>query len=570
MATLNVLLTGFGVVRDGTQSDYVVFYGTIQQGNGNSWTVYRSFDVFQRLGQQLSMIFGQAVPSCPARMFNLRFPDSLEKTRVELNMWMMQLLQHPPIYQSHVFVDFVSADANVPPLGLQNTAVAAPPRGGNIGDLDMDEMFDSTTDDDPRSHDELHDDDIFQFDYNTDMSSAGLDQQTLLKETQLQHAQHVEEQKKSEKVTLEDFVMIKVIGKGSFGKVLLVRKRDTGLIYAMKVLRKENIIKRNQVEHTRTERHVLGYVRHPFIVGLNYAFQTSEKLYFVLDYCAGGELFFHLGKVQRFPEHRARFYAAEITLAIEYVHNLDVIYRDLKPENVLLDENGHIRLTDFGLSKEGIQDDFSGANSFCGTPEYLSPEILNRSGHGRAVDWWSLGALLYEMLTGLPPFYCRDRDRLFEKIRKGDLSFPKYLSPSAKDLLKKLLERDPTRRLGTGPTDASEIKNHPFFVEIKWDALATGQVPPPWRPTFSGALDTSQFDREFTDMPVVSPDNHVRGGMAMAVGRRPANGTAYGSSLASNDPFKGFTYTEDSYLQDGLPGRSPATRGSGRMRHHNM
>eukprot|EP00644_Phytophthora_capsici_P009802 jgi/Phyca11/12359/fgenesh1_pm.PHYCAscaffold_108_\ len=313
----------------------------------------------------------------------------------------------------------------------------------------------------------------------------------------MQHQQQIEAQKKrSEKVTLEDFVMIKVIGKGSFGKVLLVRKRDTGLIYAMKVLRKENIIKRNQVEHTRTERHVLGYVRHPFIVGLNYAFQTSEKLYFVLDYCAGGELFFHLGKVQRFPEHRARFYAAEITLAIEYVHNLDVIYRDLKPENVLLDENGHIRLTDFGLSKEGIQDDFSGANSFCGTPEYLAPEILNRSGHGRAVDWWSLGALLYEMLTGLPPFYCRDRDRLFEKIRKGDLSFPKYLSPNAKDLLKKLLERDPTQRLGTGPTDAGEIKNHPFFAEIKWDALATGQLPPPWRPTFSGALDTSQFDRE--------------------------------------------------------------------------
>ncbi|KAH7491168.1 hypothetical protein KRP22_011313 [Phytophthora ramorum] len=571
MATLSVLITGFGVARDGGQADCVVFLGTVQQGGGGPWTVYRPFEAFQRLGQQLAMIFGQAVPACPPHTFDMRFPDSLEKARVDLSMWMMQLLQHPPIYQSHVFVDFVSADANVPPPGMQGPAMGG--RAANVvGDLDMDEMFDSTTDDDPR---ELRDDDMFQFDYNTDMSGAGLDQQTLLEETQMQHNQQLQEKKKrSEKVTLEDFVMIKVIGKGSFGKVLLVRKRDTGLIYAMKVLRKENIIKRNQVEHTRTERHVLGYVRHPFIVGLNYAFQTSEKLYFVLDYCAGGELFFHLGKVQRFPEHRARFYAAEITLAIEYVHNLDVIYRDLKPENVLLDENGHIRLTDFGLSKEGIQDDFSGANSFCGTPEYLAPEILNRSGHGRAVDWWSLGALLYEMLTGLPPFYCRDRDRLFEKIRKGDLSFPKYLSPNAKDLLKKLLERDPTQRLGTGPTDAGEIKNHPFFAEIKWDALATGQLPPPWRPTFSGALDTSQFDREFTDMPVVSPDNHVRG-MAMAMGRRPANGAAYGSSLTGNDPFKGFTYTEDSYLQDGLPGRSPGLsstpgRGSGRVRHHNM
>uniref|UniRef100_A0AAV1TAV1 non-specific serine/threonine protein kinase n=1 Tax=Peronospora matthiolae TaxID=2874970 RepID=A0AAV1TAV1_9STRA len=576
MATLSVVVTGFGLVRNGPQQpDCAVFLGTVHQSSSHSssWTIYRPFEAFQRLGQQLSMIFGQMVPVCPPRLFDVRFPDSLEKARLDLSMWMLQLLQHVPIYQSHVFVDFVSADANVPPPGLQQatalgpTATAAARGGGNIGDLDMDEMFHSTTDDDPRSHDELHDDDMFQFDYSTDMSGAGLDQQTLLEETQLQHAQQVREQKKSEKVTLEDFVMIKVIGKGSFGKVLLVRKRDTGLIYAMKVLRKENIIKRNQVEHTRTERHVLGYVRHPFIVGLNYAFQTSEKLYFVLDYCAGGELFFHLGKVQRFPEHRARFYAAEITLAIEYVHNLDVIYRDLKPENVLLDENGHIRLTDFGLSKEGIQDDFSGANSFCGTPEYLAPEILNRSGHGRAVDWWSLGALLYEMLTGLPPFYCRDRDRLFEKIRKGDLSFPKYLSPNAKDLLKKLLERDPTGRLGTGPTDAGEIKNHPFFAEIKWNALAGGQVPPPWHPTFSGALDTSQFDREFTDMPVVSPDNQVRG-MAMSMGRR--SGTAYGSSLTGNDPFKGFTYTEDSYLQDGLPGHSPGIRGSGRVRHHNM
>lgn len=391
---------------------------------------------------------------------------------------------------------------------------------------------------------------MFTFDYNTDLSV-------------IQQPSQQQANPKKEKVQLEDFTMIKVIGKGSFGKVLLVRKRDTGLIYAMKVLHKENIIKRNQVEHTRTERHVLGYVRHPFIVGLNYAFQTSEKLYFVLDYCAGGELFFHLGKVQRFPEPRARFYAAEITLAIEYVHNLDIIYRDLKPENVLLDENGHIRLTDFGLSKEGIQDDFSGANSFCGTPEYLAPEILNRSGHGRAVDWWSLGALLYEMLTGLPPFYCRDRDRLFEKIRKGDLSFPKYLSPAAKDLLIKLLERDPTKRLGTGPDDAGEIKNHPFFAEIQWDALAMGHVPPPWRPTFSGALDTSQFDREFTEMPIQSPDNHVRG---VAMTRRPpAN-----SAQASGDLFKGFTYTEDSYLQDGLPHYSGSLRGSGRVRHTNL
>ncbi|TMW58912.1 hypothetical protein Poli38472_007057 [Pythium oligandrum] len=535
MATLSVLITGFGVIRDVHQPEALVFYVNVQQGGCNSWMVYRRFEAFQRLGNQLSLIFG-AIPTCPPRMFDLRYPETLEKARVELSMWMMQLLHHPPIYQSHVFLEFISADANVVPVGLQQNAFGNTQQRNNIGELDMDEMFDST-DDDGRNHDDLRDDDMFGFDYNIETEDP---EHAVIAQPQPQ------EQLRREKVSLEDFNMVKVIGKGSFGKVLLVKKRDNGMIYAMKVLRKENIIKRNQVEHTRTERHVLGYVRHPFIVGLNYAFQTDEKLYFVLDYCAGGELFFHLGKVQRFPEARARFYAAEITLAIEYVHNLDIIYRDLKPENVLLDSNGHIRLTDFGLSKEGIQDDFSGANSFCGTPEYLAPEILNRSGHGRAVDWWSLGALLYEMLTGLPPFYCRDRDKLFEKIRKGDLSFPKYLSPQAKDLLSRLLERDPTKRLGTGPDDAGEIKNHPFFAEIQWDPLALGQVPPPWRPTISGAMDTSQFDREFTDMPVVSPDNTARGGIAMA--RRPQMNAANNADL-----FKGFTYTEESYLQDGLP-----------------
>lgn len=216
---------------------------------------------------------------------------------------------------------------------------------------------------------------------------------------------------------------------GSFGKVFLVRDKSNGTLYAMKVLRKDYIIKKNQIEHTKTERSVLGRaVHHPYIVGLNMAFQTADKLFLVLDYCPGGELFFHLGKVGRFPEERARFYAAQITLALEYVHKMDVIYRDLKPENVLLDQNGNVRLTDFGLSKEGVSDHSTGANSFCGTPEYIAPEVLRREGHGRAVDWWSLGALLYEMITGLPPFYSRNRETMFEKIMKAELNFPQQIS----------------------------------------------------------------------------------------------------------------------------------------------
>lgn len=332
---------------------------------------------------------------------------------------------------------------------------------------------------------------------------------------------------------LDSFKMIKVIGKGSFGKVFLVREIETDEMFALKVLRKDNIIKRNQVEHTKTERSVLGYVKHPFIVGLNMAFQSKDKLYFVLDYCAGGELFFHLGKLGKFPEPRACFYAAEIVLAISCVHELDIIYRDLKPENVLLDAKGHVRLTDFGLSKEGISNSSSGANSFCGTPEYLAPEILNRQGHGRAVDWWSLGALLYEMLTGLPPFYCRDREKLFEKIRKSDLNYPRYLSGRAQSLLRGLLTRDPTRRLGSGPKDSEEIKSHSFFSEIHWGKLAKGQLPPPWDPQINGSLDTSQFDNEFTSMPMFSPQS-----------LQPQAG--FGTTPQEN-VFEGFTFTDRTF-----------------------
>lgn len=335
-------------------------------------------------------------------------------------------------------------------------------------------------------------------------------------------------QKKPEsEARLDSFKMIEVIGKGSFGKVFLVQEIKTHYMYALKVLRKDNIIKRNQVEHTKTERNVLGYVNHHFIVGLKMAFQSKDKLYFVLDYCAGGELFFHLSKVGKFEEPRAAFYAAEIVLALSHIHALDIVYRDLKPENVLLDAKGHVRLTDFGLSKEGISSSSSGATSFCGTPEYLAPEILSRQGHGRAVDWWSLGALLYEMLTGLPPFYCRDREKLFEKIRKGYLDYPRSLSAGAQALLKGLLTKDPRRRLGSDTADAEMIKKHIFFDETDWEKLMRGDIPPPWDPPINGGTDTSQFDVEFTGMPIHSPSQHRHD---------------FGTTPKDN-PFEGFTFT---------------------------
>lgn len=235
-------------------------------------------------------------------------------------------------------------------------------------------------------------------------------------------------------------------------------------------------------------------------------------------YSAGGELFFHLGREGKFDEDRSRFYTAQIVLALEHLHMMNVIYRDLKPENVLLDHNGNIRLTDFGLSKENVDAVDRGAHSFCGTPEYLAPEVLSRSGHGRAVDWWSLGALLFEMLTGLPPFYSRDRNVLFEKIQKGDLEYPAYLSANAKDLLRRLLVRDPLARLGSGPGDAAELKAHPFFGPIDWRAVLEGRVEVPWVPVVRNSADTSQFDAEFTTMDVHSPSSVAASNLLAASG----------------------------------------------------
>mmetsp|Transcript_123812 Transcript_123812/g.214656 ORF Transcript_123812/g.214656 Transcript_123812/m.214656 type:complete len:336 (+) Transcript_123812:78-1085(+) len=304
---------------------------------------------------------------------------------------------------------------------------------------------------------------------------------------------------------LDDFESLKVLGKGSYGKVMLVKKKDDEkeTVYAMKMLRKEHVVKRNQVEHTKTERNVLEAVDHPFIVKLHYAFQTPTKLYLVLEYCAGGELFFHLSRAGRFSEGRCKFYASEICLAIAYLHSKDIIYRDLKPENLLLDAEGHTKVTDFGLSKEGIADNFS-AKTLCGTPEYLAPEILAKAGHGKAVDWYSFGALIYEMLTGLPPFYTRDREKLFERIKKGELAYPSYITPPAKSLLTALISRDPSKRLGgSEEKGGEEVKEHEFFASIDWTECVERKLTPPFKPSVSKEGDTKYFEKEFTNQPAV-------------------------------------------------------------------
>jgi len=287
-----------------------------------------------------------------------------------------------------------------------------------------------------------------------------------------------------------------VIGKGSFGKVMQVRKKDDGKIYAMKVLRKEAIIARKQVTHTKAEKSILQKIQHPFIVHLHYAFQTKDKLYMILDFINGGELFFHLKKEGRFPEARVKFYAAEIVCALAHLHSLGIVYRDLKPENILLNSEGHITITDFGLSKEITPTE--GTHTFCGTPEYLAPEVLKGQGHGIAVDWWSLGTLIYEMLTGLPPFYSQNINIMYQKILNGELRFPSYVSSEAQSLLEGLLTREVDKRLGSAPDGSEDIKKHPFFSGLDWEKLERMEIDAPFKPKVKSETDISQIDTAFT------------------------------------------------------------------------
>jgi len=298
------------------------------------------------------------------------------------------------------------------------------------------------------------------------------------------------------KITKDDFELLTVIGKGSFGKVMQVRKKDDGKIYAMKVLRKEAIIARKQVTHTKAEKSILQKIQHPFIVQLHFAFQTKDKLYMILDYVNGGELFFHLKKEGRFQENRVRFYAAEIVCALAHLHSLGIVYRDLKPENILLNAEGHITITDFGLSKQIKEDE--GTHTFCGTPEYLAPEVLKGQGHGIAVDWWSLGTLIYEMLTGLPPFYSQNINIMYQKILNGELRFPSYVSAEAQSLLEGLLTREVEKRLGSGTDGSNEVKRHVFFNGIDWEKLEKKDVEPPFKPKVKSETDISQIDTAFT------------------------------------------------------------------------
>ncbi|XP_030854268.1 ribosomal protein S6 kinase alpha-5 [Strongylocentrotus purpuratus] len=319
----------------------------------------------------------------------------------------------------------------------------------------------------------------------------------------------------AEKVGRENFELLKVLGTGAYGKVFLVRKvgnHNQGKLYAMKVLKKATIVqKAKTAEHTMTERQVLEAVRScPFLVTLHYAFQTDSKLNLILDYVNGGELFTHLYQREHFRESEVRIYIAEIIIALDCLHQLGIIYRDIKLENILLDKDGHVVLTDFGLSKEFLTNTEDRAYSFCGTIEYMAPEVVRggSDGHNKAVDWWSLGVLTYELLTGASPFTVEgernSQSQISQRILTSHPPMPNTFSKEVKDFINKLLVKDPTKRLGCN--GVKDIKSHSFFKGLNWDDVAAKRVSPPFRPHINGELDTSNFAEEFTSLvPADSP-----------------------------------------------------------------
>nr|XP_033811120.1 ribosomal protein S6 kinase alpha-1 isoform X2 [Geotrypetes seraphini] len=318
----------------------------------------------------------------------------------------------------------------------------------------------------------------------------------------------------AEKADPSQFELLKVLGQGSFGKCVIVSE-------------------------TKMERDILADVNHPFVVKLHYAFQTEGKLYLILDFLRGGDLFTRLSKEVMFTEEDVKFYLAELALGLDHLHSLGIIYRDLKPENILLDEEGHIKLTDFGLSKEAI-DHEKKAYSFCGTVEYMAPEVVNRQGHTHSADWWSYGVLMFEMLTGSLPFQGKDRKETMTLILKAKLSMPQFLSSEAQSLLRALFKRNPANRLGSSTDCAEEIKRHPFFATIDWNKLYRREIKPPFKPAVAQPDDTFYFDTEFTS-------------------RTPKDSPGIPPSAGAHQLFRGFSFVASGLMdENGKPNLNQA------------
>lgn len=331
-----------------------------------------------------------------------------------------------------------------------------------------------------------------------------------------------------QRIGLDHFNFLAVLGKGNFGKVMLAETKRSRKLYAIKVLKKEFIIENDEVESIRSEKRVFliaNRERHPFLTNLHACFQTETRVYFVMEYISGGDLMLHIQRGQ-FGTKRAQFYAAEVCLALKYFHENGVVYRDLKLDNIMLTLDGHIKIADYGLCKEDMWYG-STTSTFCGTPEFMAPEILLDKKYGRAVDWWAFGVLIYQMLLQQSPFRGEDEDEIYDAILADEPLYPIHMPRDSVSILQKLLTREPDQRLGSGPTDAQEVMSQPFFRNINWDDIYHKRVQPPFLPTIKSATDTSNFDSEFTSVtPVLTPVQSVL-------------------SQAMQEEFRGFSYTAD-------------------------
>lgn len=328
------------------------------------------------------------------------------------------------------------------------------------------------------------------------------------------------------KYTLDDFCFLRVLGKGSFGKVLLAEVRGQGKYFAIKCLKKDVVLEDDDVECTMVERKVLALgSKHPFLCHLFCTFQTESHLFFVMEYLNGGDLMFHVQQAGRFPQDRARFYSAEIVCGLKFLHKKGIIYRDLKLDNILLDTEGHVRIADFGMCKLQVYRDGK-ADTFCGTPDYMAPEIIQGHHYNHAVDWWSFGVLLYEMLIGQSPFNGSDEDELFWSICNEHAYYPRFVTKEALSILKHLLQKNPEKRLGMPDCEAGDVCGQPFFKSVDWAKLEKKEVQPPFKPKVKNALDVSNFEKDFTqEKPVLSPvDKDILVSM-------------------DQEQFKGFSYT---------------------------
>jgi serine/threonine protein kinase len=334
----------------------------------------------------------------------------------------------------------------------------------------------------------------------------------------------------AKKPSLDDYLVLSALGKGSFGIVQLVRSQIDRKLYAMKVMEKKLLQELKQVNQTITEKQVLFDVSHPFCVSAHVTFQTPEVVIMILDYVPGGELFTRLKEDGKFSEDRTRLYAAELALAIGHLHSHGFVYRDLKPENILVDAEGHLKITDFGLVKSQMMGATATTATFCGTPEYIAPEMLQQLPYTKSVDWWSLGILIYEMLAGIPPFYDDNTNRMYRRIIGEEMQFPANFPPQARDLISRLCDRNATARLGASENDVEDIKAHPWFAALSWERVLKRQYKPEWAPHIVNEQDTQFFDQDALDAP----------------GAEAPAGTVL--LAATQEQFTGFTCTDDSVL----------------------